>query len=78
MNSPRVSVVMPVFNAEAYLRQGLESILNQTFADFELIVINDGSTDETRKILESYADSRLVVKHRGHEGLVASLNIGFR
>jgi glycosyltransferase involved in cell wall biosynthesis len=68
---------MPVFNAEAYLRQGLESILNQTFADFELIVINDGSTDETRKILESYADSRLVVKHRGHEGLVASLNIGF-
>lgn len=56
---PKVTVVMPVYNGERYLRGAIDSVLAQTFADFELLVINDGSTDGTAAILESYDDSRM-------------------
>ncbi len=76
LTMPKLSVVMSVYNGEHYLKEALESILNQTFADFELIVINDGSTDSTPKILKSYKDPRLVIVHQENKGLVKSLNTG--
>jgi hypothetical protein len=78
MTTPTVSVVMSVFNGERYLAEAVESILGQNFHDFEFIVINDGSTDRTSVILESYLkiDPRLRVHHQEHKGLVESLNWG--
>ncbi len=77
---PLVSVVLPVYNGEKYLRLSLESILNQTFTDFELIAVDDGSVDQTPEILEEFRkrDSRVrIIKNSKNEGLPGSLNIGF-
>jgi glycosyltransferase involved in cell wall biosynthesis len=60
-HAPRVSVVMSVYNGERFLREAVESILNQTFTDFEFIIVDDASTDETPKILESFNDKRIKV-----------------
>jgi cellulose synthase/poly-beta-1,6-N-acetylglucosamine synthase-like glycosyltransferase len=57
---PQVSVVMAVYNGEKYLRQAVESILHQTFTDFEFIIVDDGSTDTTPAILDAYHDPRIV------------------
>jgi hypothetical protein len=78
MVTPLVSVLMSVLNGEGFLAEAVESILNQSFSDFELIVINDGSTDSSGAILESYQkkDPRLRVYHQGNRGLVESLNRG--
>jgi len=77
--TPTVSVVMPVYNGELYLREAVESILNQTFGDFEFIIIDDGSTDSTWQILTVYAaqDARIVL-HRNPQNLrlIKSLNKG--
>lgn len=77
-STPLVSVVMAVYNGDQYLRDAIESILNQTLRDFEFIIINDGSTDLTNKIIDEYvkSDSRIVVITRENKGLVASLNEG--
>ena len=77
VKSPRVSVVMPVYNGEKYLREAIESILNQTFTDFEFIIIDDGSTDSTGEILSSYDDKRIqLVKIPDNLGISRSLNVG--
>jgi glycosyltransferase involved in cell wall biosynthesis len=78
MSIPKISVVMSVYNGEWFLKQAIDSILTQTFTDFEFIVINDGSTDETSDILAHYAksDSRLQVYPQANQGLIASLNRG--
>lgn len=74
---PKVSVIMAVHNGEAYLREAVESILNETFADFEYIIIDDGSTDSTPRILTSYTDSRIRLLPNEHNiGLTRSLNRG--
>ena len=79
MAIPRVSVVMPVYNGEMYLRAAIESILSQTFRDFELLLIDDGSTDGTAAILARYRrDSRLRAISRENRGLIASLNEGWQ
>lgn len=52
---PKVSVIMPCFNVEKYIGEAIESVLNQTFKDFEFIIINDGSTDDTAEIAKRYA-----------------------
>jgi glycosyltransferase involved in cell wall biosynthesis len=68
---------MPVFNGEHYLRETVESILNQSWRDFEFIVIDDGSTDESAKILDPYNDPRIVREtFKANRGLVAALNRG--
>jgi len=78
-SSPAVSVVMPVLNGEKYLRLAIESVLNQTFSDFEFIIINDGSTDETEKIINSYNDPRIkYIQNSENLGLSKSFNIGIR
>src|ERR1700735_3442488 len=78
MTIPAVSVVMRVFNGEQYLAEAVESILGQSFDDFEFIVINDGSTDHSAAILESYMnkDTRLRVYHQDNKGIVEALNLG--
>jgi glycosyltransferase involved in cell wall biosynthesis len=77
-SAPLASVVMPVFNGERFLREAIDSILSQTFSDFELIIINDGSTDGTAAMLDSYArsDPRVRVYHEEHKGQVDSYNRG--
>lgn len=77
-SSPLVSVVMPVYNGEKYLAEAVESILNQTFRDFEFIIIDDGSTDGTAQILEQYGrgDSRIRICHQENAGVVAACNRG--
>jgi glycosyltransferase involved in cell wall biosynthesis len=75
--SPKITVLLPVFNAEAFLRESVESILGQTFTDFELLAINDGSTDRSRDILTSFSDSRFkIVDNDGNRGLIYTLNRG--
>lgn len=75
-SKPLVSVVLPVYNGEEYLADAINSILVQTFSDFELIVIDDGSTDGSPKILKEYEhrDPRVLVVVRENRGLVTTLN----
>ena len=77
-DNPAISVVMSVYNSEKYLTKAIESILDQAFADFEFIIINDGSTDSSLSIIESYMakDDRIVLISRENKGLPASLNEG--
>ena len=74
--APIVSVLLPVYNAEPYLREAVESVLSQSFADFELVVINDGSTDNSLPILRGYGekDPRVRVVTRENRGITATLN----
>lgn len=78
MTEPAVSVVMPVYNGAEFLREALASIRWQTFSQWELICINDGSTDSSAAILEEYtaADPRIRVIHQENQGIVAALNRG--
>lgn len=71
---PTVSVLMSVYNGERYLAEAVESILNQSFTDFEFIIINDGSTDRTSEILCQYTDSRIRLVEQANMGLTRSLN----
>jgi hypothetical protein len=76
MTTPTVSVVMSVYNAERFLREAVESILNQSFSDFEFIIVNDGSTDRTGAILQSYTDRRITVINQENAGVTKALNNG--
>ncbi len=77
MSSPRVTVLMAVYNGERYLREAIESILGQTFSDLEFLIVNDGSTDSSVHIIQSYDDPRICLIHNdGNLGLAASLNKG--
>lgn len=72
---PTVSVILPVYNAEKYLKQAIDSVLSQTFTDFELIIVNDGSTDASEEIINGTKDERIVyLKNAANSGLVYSLN----
>jgi len=73
--SPKISVLMPVYNSELYIRDAVDSILNQTFSDFEFIIIDDASTDKSVEIIQSYSDPRiqLIVKPK-NSGYTDSLN----
>ena len=75
-NIPKISVVMSVYNGEQYLREAIDSILNQSFTEFEFIIINDGSTDNSLQIIESYKDERIVLINQSNTGLAKALNIG--
>lgn len=74
MTNPLVSVLLPVYNAQDYLRESIDSILDQSFVDFELIIINDGSRDGSKAIIDSYSDPRIVIIDQDNAGLPISLN----
>ena len=74
-NNPAISVVVPVYNAEMYVKEAIDSILGQSFADFECIVVDDGSTDGTKEIIQLYDDSRIVLVENNHD-FIGSLNMG--
>lgn len=72
-----ISVILPAYNAELYIKEAIDSVLAQTFTNFELIILNDGSTDKTEEIILSYQDSRIVyVKNEQNLGLIGTLNKG--
>jgi glycosyltransferase involved in cell wall biosynthesis len=76
--SPRVSVLLPVYNGESFLPSAIESVLAQSFTDFELLILNDGSSDNSAAIAQSYSDSRIRYFEHPNMGLPATLNEGAR
>ena len=76
--NPAISVIVPVYNTEKYLRRCIDSILSQTFTDFELLLINDGSTDSSGEICDQYAakDERIRVFHKENGGVSSARNVG--
>ena len=76
-NNPEISVVMPVYNAEKYVKEAIDSIINQSFTDFECIIVDDGSTDKTKEIIRSYDDKRIILVENKHD-FIASLNMGMK
>lgn len=79
MNYPLVSVVMPVYNVQDFVEESINSILSQSYSNFEFIIINDGSTDNTLDIIESQSDARIVlIKNKENKGNYACRNIGCR
>jgi glycosyltransferase involved in cell wall biosynthesis len=77
LKNPNITVLMPVYNGEEYLREAIESILNQTYSNFEFIIINDGSNDSSEEIILSYHDERIrYIKNEQNLKLIASLNKG--
>lgn len=77
-NSAKVSIVLPTYNGAKYIRQSIDSCLNQTYKNIELIIVDDGSTDKTSEIIKSYNDNRIkYIKHEKNIGLPYALNTGF-
>lgn len=76
MSTPKVSIILPVFNGEKYLEESINSILNQSYDDYELIIVNDGSVDGSQEIIESFNDVRIKVLRQSNMGLPAALNNG--
>ena len=77
---PKVSIIMPVYNKQSYLRKSLDSVLDQDFSDYELITVDDGSTDDSSKTLDEYAarDPRIKVFHTDNRGVSHARNIGLQ
>lgn len=75
---PFVSIIIPVYNSERYLNITINSLFNQTFQDFELILVNDGSTDTSGKLCDDFAlkDERVIVIHKTNGGVSAARNTG--
>lgn len=72
-----IDVIMPVYNAEAFLHKAIESILNQTYREFRLIIVDDHSTDRSAEIIKSFSDSRILFhRHDENKGVVAAMNTG--
>lgn len=71
-----ITVIMPAYNSGRYIKSSVKSILNQTYKDFEFIIIDDGSTDNTAEIIESFKDSRIIYKKTEHKGTSSALNYG--
>lgn len=80
LDSPKISVIVPVYNVEQYLPNCINSILTQTFTDFELLLIDDGSKDNSGKICDEYAkiDQRIIVFHKKNGGVSSARNFGLQ
>ena len=76
-HSPKISVVMSAYNVEKYIREAIDSIVNQSFTDFECIIVDDGSTDGTKDTIRSYDDKRILLVENKHD-FIASLNMGMK
>lgn len=75
---PKVTVLLPVYNGEKYIRYAILSILQQTHADFELLIIDDGSTDKTHSVITQFPDTRISYMYIEHTGLSGALNYGLK
>ena len=75
---PVISVILPVFNSEEFIRKAIESVLAQTFEDFELIIVNDGSTDSSKDIIDSFEDDRIRLISQSNQGPGAARNNALR
>lgn len=75
---PQISVLMSAYNADRYISETIESVLNQTYSDFEFIIIDDGSTDRTKEIITGYKDPRILYFYFENAGLSAALNKGLK
>lgn len=77
MNEPLITVLMPVYNGSVFLKKAIDSVLAQSFTNFEFIIINDGSTDDSEKIIQAYTDSRIQhIRNGQNAGLIQTLNRG--
>ncbi len=78
MENPKISIIVPVYNAEKYLRKCIDSIIAQTYKNYELILVDDGSTDSCPEICDEYKkiDSRIIVFHKINEGVSSARNLG--
>jgi glycosyltransferase involved in cell wall biosynthesis len=72
----QITVLMPAYNAEKYIGEAIASVLGQSFTDFELLIINDGSTDGSKEIIGSFTDKRIRLINQTNQGIAAALNIG--
>ena len=75
-NNPLVTVLMPAYNAEKYIAEAISSILKQSFTNFELLIVNDGSTDGTERVINSFNDNRIVLVNQANKGVSSALNAG--
>lgn len=78
IKKPYVSIILPVFNCEDYITDSIQSILDQTFTNFELLIIDDGSTDNTYKKIKQIKDSRIILTKQKNKGLPKTLNESFK
>lgn len=79
MHDPLISIIIPIYNSEKYLRKCIDSVISQTFNDWEMILIDDGSTDNSGSICNEYAsDSRVIIKHAQNGGVSKARNMGLR
>ncbi|OWT33821.1 hypothetical protein BGI41_00455 [Methanobrevibacter sp. 87.7] len=78
LEKPRISIIIPLYNTEKYLNENIDSILKQDFEDFEIIYVNDGSTDKSLEILESYKDKRIKIINQKNQGAAVARNTGLK
>jgi len=78
MKQPLVSIITPAYNAEPFIKRSIDSALSQSYANIELIIIDDGSTDSTAEIIKSYDDKRIRYLHQSNQGQGAARNYGIR
>lgn len=78
MKAPAITVLMPAYNAAPYIEEAIRSVLQQSFNDFELLIINDGSTDESASIIRSFSDPRIRLVDMGNSGVARALNTGLQ
>lgn len=76
VKNPKVSVIIPTYNRAAYLSDAIESVLCQTLKDFELIIVDDGSSDKTREIINAYSDQRIKYLYKENGGAASAMNFG--
>jgi glycosyltransferase involved in cell wall biosynthesis len=78
MNIPHVTILMPAYNTAPYIAEAIQSVLAQDFTDFELLIVDDGSTDNTIQVIKSFTDPRIRLIRQGHAGIAAALNRGLQ
>lgn len=76
IDTPLVSVIMPAYNQEDFIQSSIESVLSQTYSNWELVVINDGSTDRTKEVVESFSDQRIILINQENQGVSKTRNNG--
>lgn len=77
-NNIKLTIIMPVFNGWPFIETAIESILNQTFEDFQLLIVNDGSTDKTKDYLSMLSNAKIKIIHKNHSGIIDSFNIALK